>query len=90
MDNTRIIEVEGMTITVDTVKTGSWGAFQLLKKARQETDELDQYQALVELIEYATDTTEAEVVEHLGGDNAQFLEVVRVMATIAGEIYPKN
>ena len=70
MDNTRTIEIDGFNVTIDTAKTGSWAAFKLLKKAREATDELEQFAALVELVEYATDATEDKVVKHLGGDSA--------------------
>lgn len=90
MDNTRTIEIDGFNVTIDTAKTGSWAAFKLLKKAREATDELEQFAALVELVEYATDATEEKVVKHLGGDLAPMLEVVGLMAKIASECYPKN
>lgn len=90
MDNTRTIEIDGFNVTIDTAKTGSWAAFKLLKKAREATDELEQFAALVELVEYATDATEDKVVKHLGGDSAPMLEVVSLMAKIASECYPKN
>lgn len=90
MDNTRTIEIDGFNVIIDTAKTGSWAAFKLLKKAREATDELEQFAALVELVEYATDATEDKVVKHLGGDSAPMLEVVGLMAKIASECYPKN
>ena len=90
MDNTRTIEIDGFNVTIDTAKTGSWAAFKLLKKAREATDELEQFAALVELVEYATDATEEKVVKHFGGDSAPMLEVVSLMAKIASECYPKN
>ncbi len=90
MDNTRTIEIDGFNVTIDTAKTGSWAAFKLLKKAREATDELEQFAALCELVEYATDASEEKVVKHLGGDNAPMLEVVSLIAKIASECYPKN
>ena len=90
MDNTRTIEIDGFNVTIDTAKTGSWAAFKLLKKAREATDEIEQFAALVELVEYASDATEDKVVKHLGGDSAPMLEVVSLMAKIASECYPKN
>lgn len=90
MDNTRTIEIDGFNVTIDTAKTGSWAAFKLLKKAREATDELEQFAALVELVEYATDATEEKVVKHLGGDSAPMLDVVNLMAQIAEGCYPKN
>ena len=90
MDNTRTIDIDGFKVTIDTAKTGSWAAFKLLKKARETTDELEQFAALVELVEYASDATEDKVVKHLGGDSAPMLEVVSLMAKIASECYPKN
>ena len=90
MDNIRIAEIDGLKVKIVTAKTGSWAAFKLLKKAREATDELEQFAALCELVEYATDASEDKVVKHLGGDNAPMLEVVGLMAKIASECYPKN
>lgn len=90
MDNIRIAEIDGLKVKIDTAKTGSWAAFKLLKKAREVTDEFEQFAALCELVEYATDASEDKVVKHLGGDSAPMLEVVGLMAKIASECYPKN
>ena len=92
MDNTRYrtLEVEGLTVTVDTVKAGSWDAFKLLRKAREATTDLAQFDALQELVEFATDASEERVIKHLGGEDAQFIDVVRIMSQIAAGCYPKN
>lgn len=92
MDNTRfrILEIEGLTVKVDTVKAGSWDAFKLLRKAREATTDLAQFDALQELVEFASDATEERIVKHLGGKDAQMLDVVRIMSQIAAGCYPKN
>ena len=90
MDNIRVLEFDGFKVKVNVAKTSSWAAFKLLKKAREATDELEQFAALVELVEYATDATEEKVVKHLGGDSAPMLDVVNLMAQIAAGCYPKN
>ena len=92
MDNTRYrtLDVEGLTVTVDTVKAGSWDAFKLLRKAREASTDLEQFDVLQELVEFATDATEERIVNHLGGKDAQMLDVVRIMSQIAAGCYPKN
>ena len=89
-ENIRTVEVEGITVHVDTVKTGSWEAFKLLRKARQAEDELSQFDVMVELMAYATDQSEETVVGHLGGEAAQMVDVVRIVSQIVSECYPKN
>lgn len=89
-DRIRTLDIEGLTVQVDTVKTGSWEAFKLLRKAREATDDLDQFDAMLSLMEFATDQTEETIVEHCGGADAQFIEVVRIISLIVAGCYPKN
>lgn len=94
MDNTkeriRRIEVEGLTVNVDTVKAGSWQAFKLLRKSFEAESDLDKFDVMLALMEYSTDQTEKKIVKHLGGNDAQFADVVRVVSQIVSECYPKN
>lgn len=86
----KTVNVEGIDVTVDTVKAGSWDAFKLFRKAHEADDELAQFDVMVELMTYTTDQDEASIVEAMGGADAQYMDVVRVVSLIVSECYPKN
>lgn len=90
MDNTRTLEIEGLKVTIDTEKTGSWQAFKLLRKSFEADSDLEQFDVMIKLMEFATDQTEDSIVEFCGGDNAQFLDVVKIVSQIVAGCYPKN
>lgn len=94
MDNTnermRALDVEGLAVTVDTVKAGSWEAFKLLRAAQGADDDFGKFDATIALMEYATDQTIDDVVRHCGGEDAQMLDVVRIVSQIVAGCYPKN
>lgn len=88
---TRVFEVDGLTITVDTAKAGSWNAFRYMRDiADEETNDAKRVASMFALIESATDTTEAAIVEHCGGGDAPFSDVFHLASKIIAELYPKN
>lgn len=91
MDSTiETMEIEGFEVQIDTSRTKSWKAFKLLQQATEADQELDQFKSMIELMEFATDATEEKIVEHLGGDEAPYLDVVRLVSEIVSGCYPKN
>lgn len=101
MDNTRnageqspafrVVVVDGMTIRIDESKLYSWRGYQIVKKLRG-VEEItpDSFDVMLEYIAFVTDADENAIVEHLGGDDAQVVDVITLAAHIINELKIKN
>lgn len=88
---TREVTVRGFTFNVDTARLTSWKAFRLIASLDDErTSDFGKVQAAIDLMEFITDLTGDQVVESLGGDMADPMEVMRVVTEVIAGAYPKN
>lgn len=83
------IEIDGLKVAIDQAKASDWHTFSLLRKANGKS-EFEQFDILMELVEYITDQTEESIVAHLGGDSAQASEVIALVSQIIKAATPKN
>ena len=83
------VEIDGLKVEIDQAKASDWHAFSLLRKANGK-DEFEQFGALMELVEYITDTDEDAIVAHLGGETAQAADVIALVSKIIKAATPKN
>ena len=83
------VDIGGLTVTFDRAKMSDWYTFRLLKEA----DGKGQYalvDAMLKVIEHATDQTEETIVAHCGGDGAQASDVLDLCSKIIEAAAPKN
>ena len=87
----RVVVVDGMTIRIDESKLYSWRGYQIVKKLRG-VEEItpDSFDVMLEYIAFVTDADENAIVEHLGGDDAQVVDVITLAAHIINELKIKN
>ena len=81
--------IDGLKVEIDPAKASDWHAFSLLRQANGKS-QFEQFDVLMELVEYITDQTEDSIVAHLGGDTAQAAEVVALVSRIIQAATPKN
>lgn len=88
---TREVTVRGHTFNVDDRRLTSWKAFKLVASLDDEKSSgFGKVQAAIELMEFITDLDADAVVESLGGDMANPVEVMQVVTEIVAGAYPKN
>lgn len=87
----RTIEVQGDTIHVDDSKRGTWRAFELYSVISDpDATPFAQLKAMMQIIEYCTDTTERAIVDKFGGDDADLKTVMEYVAEVVQGISSKN
>ena len=85
----RVIDVDGLTVTVNPERCKSWKAFRIMSSVSGEFN-LDTLAAMFDLVELVTDVNEQIIVEHCGGDDASLEAVAGTVSKIVAECYPKN
>lgn len=86
----RAIDVDGMAVTVYPQKANSWRAYRILRDAMGAEADMDKFDAMLALVEFATDVDEEAIIAHCGGDEAQAPDVVRMVSEILAGCFPKN
>lgn len=87
----REVEIQGETIHVDDSKRTTWHMFELCGMVSDENaSPFARLDAMFELVEYATDTTKADILAKFGGDDAELKDVMNYVGEIIQEITPKN
>lgn len=87
----RSVEVQGDTINVDDSKSGTWKAFELSAIIGDGNSSPNaRTNAMFGLIEYATDTTKQDIIDKLGGDNADAQSVMEYALEVISHIVSKN
>lgn len=89
LDGIEAVVIDGLPVRIDKEKMSDWKTFSILRKA----DGQGQYavvDAMIAVIEHATDQTEQSIVEHLGGDSAQTADVLDLCSKIIQAATPKN
>ena len=89
LDGIEAVVIDGLPVRIDRSKMSDWKTFSILRKA----DGQGQYavvDAMLEVIEHATDQTEASIVAHCGGEAAQAADVLELCSKIIKEAAPKN
>lgn len=85
----RDIDVNGVTLTVDTKKATGWHTFNILKRFYEE-DGFDKLDYAFELIEYTTGVDAQTLIDSMGGDDAPYETVLTNIAEIVANITGKN
>lgn len=85
----RHITVEGMEVCINEDAVKGWKAFRLASKL-DGTVTSETIGTMMEFVALVTDTDEAAIVEHCGGESASFEDVVRVASEILMECSPKK
>ena len=89
--NVKTVDIDGLTVHVNTDLCKSWKAYRLmLKFADADTIGPDSLPPMIEFVELVSDVDEEAIVEHCGGDSAPFESVMDVMGRIITEATPKN
>lgn len=91
MSPLRSVTIQGEEITYDTKKAANWKTFELsCVISDEDASVMDKTRAIFELIEYVTDMSKDEVIEHCGGEDASASEVMAYALEIIAGISPKN
>lgn len=85
----RDIDVDGVTLTVDTVKATGWHVFNILRRFYA-TDGFEKLDYAFELIEYTTGIDADALVSMLGGEDAPYEQMLETIANIVVAITGKN
>ena len=85
----RVIDVDGLTVTVNPERCKSWKAFRIMSSVSGEFS-LETLGAMFDLVELVTDVDEQTIVDHCGGDDASLEAVAGMVSKIVAECYPKN
>ena len=86
---TRTIEVDGLTVTIDGAKVMSWPAWRIASKVTGEVS-VETVDAMMQFVALVSDVDEAAIVAHHGGDSAPIEDVIGTAARILEACYPKN
>lgn len=88
----RVIDVDGLAVTVDGGKLKSWDALKLMRRIDEKRDnvDMDAIDAMFAFVAYVSDATEERIVEHCGGGTAPIEDVVGLLSRVMVECYPKN
>lgn len=89
LDGIEAVTIDGLPVRIDREKMSDWKTFSILRKA----DGQGQYavvDAMLAVIEHATDQTEESIVAHCGGEDAQAADVLELCSKIIKEAAPKN
>ena len=88
-DAIEAVVIDGLSVHIDRAKMSDWHTFNILRHA----DGKGQYEvvnAMLAVIEHATDQTEESIVDHCGGETAQAADVLDLCSKIIQEAAPKN
>ena len=83
------VEISGLNVSIDEAKASDWHTFSLLRKANGK-GEFEQFDILMELVEYISDQTEESLVAACGGEGAQAADVIALVSQIIQAATPKN
>ena len=83
------VEVRGNEYEVDEKALKSWRAFDLVRKM-ESGGEMAKVDAAIQFVELVCGTTEDEIVESCGGDEAEAADVIGVVFDLIKGCYPKN
>lgn len=81
--------VSGLEFVVDEERCRSWKAFGIMRRVLDGT-EVNRVSAMMELVTYCTDLTEADILTACGGETAPAEGVIRTLSAIVGECFPKK
>jgi len=90
MTERKKVEVNGIEFDVSTEKLAGWHVFQLLKQARQNTNDYEQIDAVMEIVTYITGLTVDEFVDMCGGEDMPITDIMQTATALIMEAYPKN
>ena len=82
--------VDGVEFQVRGDMTRSWAAVRAARDLRGGELDLDKVIAMVRLVEACTTLDEAAIVEHCGGAEASFADVISFVAGVVRAMFPKN
>lgn len=88
-DMVEAVTIDGLAVRIDKAKLADWHTFSIIRKM-QGAGQFAQLEAMFEIIEYATDQSEASIIAHLGGDTAKAEDVMNLAAKIVQAATPKN
>lgn len=85
------VEVDGISVMVDVTKLTSWKFAQLSAKAADASlDDDEKFPAVMELIDLVLGESMDEVIEALGGDDAQLVDVMDLFSKVMEVVRPKS
>ena len=88
-DKVEAVTIDGLAVRIDPVKLADWHTFSIIRRM-QGAGQFQQLEAMFEIIEYATDQTEASIIAHLGGETAKAEDVIAIASKIIEAATPKN
>ena len=83
-------EVDGVRFKVRPERLRSWTAVKMISQLRDGEVDLGKMLAMMDFVCFATDLDEGAILDHCGGEDAPFDDVMVFLADVSKAIFPKN
>lgn len=83
-------KVDGVAFEVYPEKLRTWRAVQIARQFSGDEVSVEKLMAMISLVELSTSLDEEAIVEHCGGQDAMFEDVLSFVADVVKAVFPKN